>query len=126
MTTKHLFKKRKAKTQCRKICLSPEKLEGLLREIPPERYDSITIKNIWIKGYKQKLREYNNYTDYNYGNLREVKCQETAGVLRSIPNSPNPFVFSSPSTHEASLTASQSELLKNYALQLKSSLSSLH
>ena len=109
------FKKMKERSFSKRICISDKKIEKLLSVISPARYledkteernlfynqkDPRIIEKKWIREYKRKLKEYNNYTNYNY--------------VRN--NHPNPSVFSFHSTPSISQAVFQFSLQKNHAL----------
>ena len=61
-----IFKKMKSRQRCKEIMIKPEELERILINhkarmgmSPDEKRD------LFIKKYKEKLKENNNYTNYN-------------------------------------------------------------
>ena len=55
------FKKRKQKSECKKICVKPEKLEKLLSSVPKSPEQKL---DEWKKRYLQYLKGEKNYAFY--------------------------------------------------------------
>jgi len=117
LTTKHSFRKRKAKAQCLRICLDAEKLDNLIEIINNrKRFLGINLKKripyninpqkkleIWMENYQLELKRNHNYTNYNSSKNNHPVLSASSSLL----------------THEASLTVSQPEPQKNHAPQLE-------